>query len=75
MKIADFIRLHKSAMNFLSKRGIKMDDCKYVDMFADYEVMRTNGDKVTYIISELSAKYHISEASIYRILKRFKASI
>lgn len=75
MRIADFIRIHKEMMNLLSKYEIKMDDFKYIDMFEDYDSMVKEGNKVSYIVSYLSDKYCISEASVYRILRKFKVAI
>lgn len=75
MRIADFIRLHKGMMDLLSKYDVKMDDFKYVEMFEDYDSMIKEGNKVTYIVSYLSDKYSLSEASVYRILKKFRATL
>lgn len=75
MRIADFIRLHKEMMNLLSNYEIKMDDFKYVEMFEDYDAMVKEGNKISYIVSYLSDKYRLSEASVYRVLKRFKTTI
>lgn len=75
MRIADFIRLHKDIMNLLSSCNVKMDDFKYVEMFGDYEVMREDGEKVSYIVAALAEKYGLCEASVYRVLRKFKATL
>lgn len=75
MSIADFIKLHKDIMNLLSQHDIRMEDFKYVDMYDDYTAMLDEGYKVSYIVCYLSDKYRISEASVYRVLKRFKTTI
>lgn len=75
MRIADFIRLHKEIMNLLSNYDVKMEDFKYIEMFEDYDSMVREGNKISYIVSYLSDKYRISEASVYRVLKRFKVTI
>lgn len=75
MSIADFIKLHKEMMNLLSKYDIRMEDFKYVDLYDDYTSMLKEGYKVSYIVCYLSDKYSISEASVYRVLKRFKITI
>ena len=33
--------------------------------------MKNEGEKITYIVSSLSAKYKVSERKIYEIIKRF----
>lgn len=75
MSIADFIKLHKEIMNLLSQYDIRMEDFKYVDLYDDYTTMLKEGYKVSYIVCYLSDKYGISEASVYRVLKRFKITI
>lgn len=75
MKIADLVKISSEAMKSLSKFGIKMDDFKYVDLFSDYEEMVSEGNKITYIVSVLSHRYAIGEATVYRVLRRFKAAI
>lgn len=75
MRIADFIRLHKEIMNLLSNHDVKMDDFKYIEMFEDYDSMVREGNKISYIVSYLSDKYSLSEASVYRVLKKFKATL
>ena len=75
MRTFDLVKISKSLLKTLSKLDIKMDDYQYVDMFDEYEEMVNNGDKVSYIVTFLSQKYKISEASIYRLIRRFKNTI
>lgn len=72
MRVADFVRISCGTMKMLSKFGIRMDDFKYVDLFLDYEAMKGEGYKTTYIVACLSSKYSLSESSVYRVLKKFK---
>lgn len=51
--------------------GFKLDDCRYIELYKDYERMHRQGEKVTYIVSMLSDKYKVSERKIYSIIKRF----
>lgn len=75
MTTADYIEMHVGGMKMLSKYGIRMDDYKYVDLYKDYALMVKNGNKVSYAVAYLADKYSMSEASVYRILRRFKAAI
>ena len=75
MKVADFVKINAEMMKLLSRLDIKTSDFKYNDIFAEYEKMSDRGYKVTYIVALLSEKYSISEASIYRMLKRFRRTI
>lgn len=74
MIVADFVKISSETLKLLSKYDIKVDDYKFVDLFQEYEQMLAERNKVSYIVTVLSVKYGISETSIYRILKRFKAT-
>lgn len=71
MTVYEILNFNKELINRLSKIGFKPDDYKYIDLYSDFESMRTNGDKVTYIVSFLADKYSVSERKIYDVIKRF----
>lgn len=75
MKVADLVKISSEAMKSLSKFGIRIGDFKYVGLFTDYEELAGKGNKITYIVSVLSCKYSISETTVYRVLRRFKATV
>lgn len=72
MRTFDLVKISKGILKLLSNLDVKIDDYKYVDLFDEYETMAKNGDKISYIVTFLSQKYNISEASVYRLIKRFK---
>ena len=47
-------------INRLQAFGAKADDWRYLDLYRDYQRMHQEGDKVTYIVSVLSERYHVS---------------
>ena len=51
--------------------GFKPGDCNFIDLYNDYRKMSLDGEKVTYIVAFLSAKYNVSERKVYDIIKRF----
>lgn len=75
MKVADLVKLSSETLKSLSEFGIRIDDYKYLSLFSDYEEMVRNGNKISYAVTYLSEKYSISEATVYRVLRRFKATI
>lgn len=75
MKVADFVKISRATMILLSKYGIKIDDYRFVDLYSDFCNMVSQGDKVSYAVAIVAKKYSISETSVYRILRRFKATI
>lgn len=50
--------------------GLKPEDCRYLEMYAEFDRMRRDGEKVTYAVSALSIKYNLSERGMYKIIKR-----
>ena len=58
-------------INRLQEFGAKPDDCQYIDLYRDYQKMRQGGEKVTYIVTVLSERYHVSERKVYSLVKRF----
>lgn len=75
MIVADFVKISSETMKLLSKFGIKTDDFKHIGLFSDYEKMVAEGSKISYVVASLADKYSISEASVYRILRRFKTTL
>lgn len=71
MTVFEILNFNKELINRLSKIGFKADDCRYIDLYSEFEQMRGNGEKVTYIVSLLSEKYEVSERKIYDVIKRF----
>ena len=72
MKVIEILRFNKEILERLSKNDIRTDDWAYVDLYNEYEQLRNAGEKVTWIIDTLSAKYGCSERTTHRIISRFK---
>jgi hypothetical protein len=72
MTAFEILYFNREFINRLAVEGLKIEDCKYVDLYLEFERMRNNGDKVTYIVSFLSDKYSVSERKIYNVIKRFR---
>lgn len=71
MTLFEILNFNKELLNRLCMVGFKPDDCRYIDLYNEYEQMKNAGEKVTYIVNFLSAKYDVSERKIYKIVKRF----
>ena len=54
MTVFEILNFNKELLNRLTEIGYKPEDCKYIDLYSDYERMRRNGDKVTYIVNVLA---------------------
>lgn len=71
MTLFEILNFNKELLNRLCMVGFKPDDCRCIDLYNEYEQMKNAGEKVTYIVNFLSAKYDVSERKIYEIVKRF----
>lgn len=64
------MKISKVTLENLLKNGVKMGDVRYIGLFCEYEEMRSNGEKIAYIVACLANKYNISESSVRRVVKR-----
>ncbi len=71
MTLYEFLVINKEIFKLKQKFGAKPDDCRYIDLYRDYLQLRDDGEKVTYIVSLLSERYHVSERKVYSLVKRF----
>lgn len=73
MTLFEILEFNRELIAKLASAGVKADDCKYIDLYIEYMSMRNRGEKVTYAVASLAAKYHVSERKVYALLKRFAA--
>jgi hypothetical protein len=72
MTVFEILNFNKELLSRLILIGVKPEDCRFVDLYSEYEQMLRSGDKVTYIVSVLSEKHSVSERKVYGIIKHFK---
>jgi len=61
----------EKAMKSLSECDIKMDDYRHIDMYLEFKEMLAKNEKKEYIKTSLAEKYHMSESSVTRVIRRF----
>ena len=71
MKVFELINFSRELLMKLRAAGVRLDDVRYVDLYADYTSMRRDECKVSYIVAVLAGRYGVSERKVYSILKRF----
>ena len=64
------LKLNVCQLKLMSEIDLNLSDWIYIPLYEEYMEMRSNGEKTTYIISKLSADYHISESSVKRLIRR-----
>ena len=72
MKIYEILSLNAELLEKLHRFGINTDDYKSVEIFNEYRKMKACGDKVTYIVAELSRRYNICERRVYKIISKME---
>ena len=70
MKVVDILNFASGICAKMANNNIKPSDYIYVEMYREYMRMRSEGHKYEYIVYYLSNQYNVSEASVYRIVKR-----
>ena len=73
MKIIDILKFNRELIKRLRTAGIRLEDEQFVDLYADYTIMRQRGEKVSYIVAVLADRYDISERTVYNLIKRFSS--
>lgn len=71
MKVFELINFSRELLMKLRAAGVRLDDVRYVDLYADYTSMRRDECKVSYIVAVLAERYGVSERKVYSVLKRF----
>lgn len=71
MKVYELLTFNRELLCRIHRVGIRMDDYRYADLYAEYEQRLGSGEKVTYIVACLAAKYGVSERQVYNLLDKF----
>ena len=75
MKAIDILSLAEGITTTLYRNDIKTADVRYIQMYRDWQRMRQEGHKWDWIMYWLGKEYDLSEASVWRILKRMDKEI
>ncbi len=59
----------------LRSAHVRMDDLKYINLYADIKRMTDAGDKKTYAVAVAADRYNVSERLVYDIVRRFDAPL
>jgi hypothetical protein len=72
MRIFDVLSFSRDFLESLIREGIRIEDCRYVDMYREYTRMADAGEKGTYIVSVLTEKYGVSERTFFNVKRRLE---
>lgn len=74
MTIFEVLNFSRELLERLRRIGVRLEDTAYIDLFVDFNNMVGAGDKVSYAVAVLAAKYEVSERKVYSLIKRFQSS-
>lgn len=75
MKVHELLTFNRELLSRIHRAGIRTDDYRYADLYAEYQRRAAAGEKITYIVSCLAAKYGVSDRQIYNLLDKFGREI
>lgn len=71
----EVLSVNRSMFEVMANAAIHVSDIKYLDMYKEYEKMKKEGHKVTYIAYYLSEEYNVDKATFFRVVKKLNKEI
>lgn len=71
----ELINYNRKLLEELFDAGVNIRDIRYLPIYEEYLRMIADGSKVTPSISTLSAKYSVSESTLYSIIRKLSRNI
>ena len=75
MKAVEIVILAEKLMKTMSEADIRMTDWQFLDLYREAEAMTRRGEKKAYVVAFLANRYGLSEATVWRILRRMRRSV
>ena len=69
------LKLNLNQVETMSKCGLSVDDARYVPMYEEYLSLRREGVPKERIYQHFKSKYHVSESTVTRVIKRLSQRV
>ena len=69
------LKLNLNQVETMSKCGLSVDDARYVPMYEEYLSLRRDDVPRERIYQHFRSKYHVSESTVKRVIKRFSQRV
>lgn len=69
------LKLNLYQLEIMSKCDLSFDDVRYVPMFEEYLSLRREGVPKERIYQHFRSKYHVSESTAKRVIKRLSRQV
>jgi hypothetical protein len=73
--MVDILEENKDFLTRLLEGGVQLEDLHYIPLFREFEKLRKDGFKVTYIVYHLCSEYGLCERTVWNIIKHLKRPI
>lgn len=69
------LKLNINQVKIMSKCGLSVDDVRYIPMYEEYLFLRSEGVPKERIYQHFNSKYHVSESTVKRVIKRLSRRV
>lgn len=69
------LKLNLNQIKIMSKCGLSVDDGRYITMYEEYLQLRREGVAKDRIYQYFEGKYHVSESTVKRVVKRLSGRV
>ena len=69
------LKLNLNQVNIMSKCGLSVDDAKHIPMYEEYLSLLRESIPKERIYQHFRKKYHVSESTIKRVVKRLSRQV
>lgn len=71
MKVIEILKISREMLKALQDSCVKIEDCKYIELYEQYIEIVRRGGKRSYAVAMLSERFGISERKVYYLLRKF----
>ena len=69
------LKLNINQVKIMSKCGLSVDDVRYIPMYEEYLSLRREGVPKERIYQHFKSKYHVSESTVKRVVRRLSQRV
>ncbi len=72
---ADLVEFNKELFQKLKRAGVRLEDCKYCDLYRDYVELAKIEPNRKVVFLTLAQRYHITDRQVYNIIHRLETPV
>ena len=70
MKVVELLKIGGEMLKLMSAHEVNRDDWRFVKLYEEFQVMREHGVKYRECVRMLAEDYHVSRATVERVVSR-----